>query len=607
MTFQKAKESSLPSESSAEPVEKPKRKKSLNNESTFKNRNCQLAIAEGNRIKSSKRNDVDQISDSKAFNEMFEYIKSDTHTLDTHKSSEIASFYADRSVFITGSSGFVGKVSRRRWLQPHARRLALFLSLEDKGDSDNCNQKLTSLCCRTRLVQCLLEKLLRSCPGLKSVYILMRPKRGKDVAQRMETLVKSELFERLRNSEFGQEQMNKIVAIKGDITEPLFGLSQQDIEQLSSNVSIIFHSAATVKFVEPLSVAVQNNVVSVENLINLASKLNNLEALVHVSTAYSNCDRKQVEEVFYEAPIEADRLIDMSNWMSPSMLEEISPVLLGKRPNTYTYTKAVAESLLLERSRKLLPNVPIAMVRPSIVAGIWQQPIRGWVDNFNGPTGVILSMMTGAIQAMVACPNYCADIVPVDIVANLIICTAWHVHEKQFQKKLQPGGKIDDDFNDHDQRMSCPDNPLHCEQISIFNCVSGTLNPIAWRDFAKYIKQIGLVYPCNNLMRRPGTLLVPSENLFKVFNFINHTMVAYLGDFLLKMAGKKPKLVIIHDRMMKMITTLKPFTTSQWLFRCSNVTCLYEKLSPIDKEIFNFDIRQVRWDDYLRRYYVGSK
>lgn len=455
--------------------------------------------------------------------------------------------------------------------------------------------------------QCLLEKLLRSCPDLKTAYILMRPKRGKDVEERLETLIKSELFDRLRNSEFGQEQLNKIVAIKGDITEPLFGLAQKDIEQLSSDASIIFHSAATVKFVEPLSVAVQNNVVSVENLINLASKMKNLEALVHVSTAYSNCDRKQVEEVFYEAPIKADRLIDMASWISPAMLEELSPILLGKRPNTYTYTKAVAESLLLERSKKLLPNVPIAMVRPSIVAGIWRQPICGWVDNFNGPTGVILSMMTGAIQAMVACPNYCADIVPVDIVANLIICTAWQVHGKQFRDTphLEAGSRRGS--NDNQPEMVSPGNPLRSEQISIFNCVSGTLNPVAWSDFAKYIKQIGLVYPCNNLMRRPGTLLLSNENIFRAFNFINHTMVAYLGDFLLKMAGKKPKLVIIHDRMMKMITTLKPFTTNQWLFRCSNVTCLYEKLSPIDKEIFNFDIRQVRWDDYLRRYYVGSK
>lgn len=428
----------------------------------------------------------------------------------------------------------------------------------------------------------------------------MRPKRGLDVGERVEALIRSELFDRLRNSPDGEKQLNKIVAVRGDITKPLLGLSQQDIDLLSSKVSIVFHSAATVKFVEPLKVAVENNVISVDNLINLASKLHNLEALVHVSTAYSNCDRKQVDEVLYKTPMEADKLIDMSQWMEPEMLDKISPILMDKRPNTYTYTKAVAESLLVERSKKLLPDIPIAMVRPSIVGGIWRQPICGWVDNFNGPTGVILAMMTGAIQGMLVCPNYCADIVPVDIVANLIICTAWQVHEEHNRpsKRLDSAAIIEPN-DDGDS--------FQVKNINIFNCVSGTLNPVAWRDFAKYIKQIGLVYPCNNLMRRPGTLLVPSEILFFIFNFINHALVAYTGDFFLKLAGKKPKLVIIYKRLMRMITTLKPFTTNQWLFKCSNVTCLYERLSPIDKEIFNFDIRQVRWDDYLRRYYVGSK
>lgn len=419
----------------------------------------------------------------------------------------------------------------------------------------------------------------------------MRPKRGVAVQDRVEILKKSELFDRLRKTQDGEKLLDKIIAIEGDITETNFGLSEEDIEVLSQKVSIIFHSAATVKFVEPLNVAVGNNVVSVENLIYLASRLRRLEALVHVSTAYSNCDRKQVDEVFYDTPIDANKLIDMAKWMKPEMLDKISPILLGNRPNTYTYTKAVAESLLVEKSKILLPNVPIAMVRPSIVAGVWRQPICGWVDNFNGPTGVILSMMTGAIQAMLACPNYCADIVPVDIVANLIICAAWQVHDqhKKPEKRLQ--------------ERSIDQN----ENISVFNCVSGTLNPLAWSLVSERMSFIARRYPMNNLMRRPGFLLLSNERTFRAFNFVNHTIVAYTGDFFLKLIGKKPTLVLIYSRLMRMVNTLKPFTTKQWLFKCTNVTSLYERLSPVDKELFNFDVRQVAWSDYLDSYYIGSK
>lgn len=487
---------------------------------------------------------------SKEACEILEYLRSDRLLIDQHDESEVAAFYQSRSIFITGASGFVGK--------------------------------------------CLLEKLLRSCPGLKRVYILMRPKRGLDVDERVKVLLNSVLFNRLRISQDNQKWLDKIVPIRGDITQPLFGISPHDIEQMSRDVSLIFHSAATVRFVEPLKVAVGNNVVSVDNLVQFASKMSKLEALVHVSTAYSNCDRKHVEETFYEAPIDANKLIDMSQWMDTEMLDKISPILLGARPNTYTYTKAVAESLLVQKSKELLPNVPIAMIRPSIVAGIWRQPICGWVDNFNGPTGVILSMMTGAIQAMLACPSYCADIVPVDIVANLIICSAYQVHE---QHRAPPKKQSDE------QR----DSPNYNQNISVFNCVSGTLNPLYWSQVASRVKEVASKYPCNKLMRLPGSLLLPNEHLFALFNFVNHTTFAYTSDFGLKLLGKKTMFVAIYKRLMLMVQTLKPFTTKQWLFKCTNVTNLYESLSPIDRELFNFDVRQVHWADYLDRYYVGSK
>lgn len=86
--------------------------KPLNCETTWSERKCQDTLATSARSKSTIRNDVDQISDPRAFDEMYKYIKSDTQTLDKHSGSEVASFYAGRSIFITGASGFVGKVSK---------------------------------------------------------------------------------------------------------------------------------------------------------------------------------------------------------------------------------------------------------------------------------------------------------------------------------------------------------------------------------------------------------------------------------------------------------------------------------------------------------------
>ena len=45
---------------------------------------------------------------------------------------------------------------------------------------------------------------------------------------------------------------SKLVAIQGDLAEPELGISGQDKEILIKNVNIVFHSAATVRFDEPL-------------------------------------------------------------------------------------------------------------------------------------------------------------------------------------------------------------------------------------------------------------------------------------------------------------------------------------------------------------------
>ena len=65
------------------------------------------------------------------------------------KMASIAEFYSDRTIFITGVTGFMGKV--------------------------------------------LLEKLLRSCPCVSKVYVLIRPKKGQDVKTRLTQLLESKV------------------------------------------------------------------------------------------------------------------------------------------------------------------------------------------------------------------------------------------------------------------------------------------------------------------------------------------------------------------------------------------------------------------------------
>lgn len=58
--------------------------------------------------------------------------------------------------------------------------------------------------------------------------------------------------------------------------------------------------------------------------------------------------------------------------MDEEALNCVTRKLIEPRPNTYTFTKAIAESLIVEECGSL----PCAIVRPSIVGASWQEPVQ---------------------------------------------------------------------------------------------------------------------------------------------------------------------------------------------------------------------------------------
>jgi len=88
-------------------------------------------------------------------------------------------------------------------------------------------------------------------------------------------------------------------------------------------------------------------------------------------------------------------------------LDMITPKLLGDKPNTYTYTKQIAEHLLVNEGK----NLPLTIVRPSIVGASWKEPFPGWIDNYNGPSGLYIAVSSQYILlSTVTRPSYCFEL-----------------------------------------------------------------------------------------------------------------------------------------------------------------------------------------------------
>jgi nucleoside-diphosphate-sugar epimerase len=93
------------------------------------------------------------------------------------------------------------------------------------------------------------------------------------------------------------------------------------------------------------------------------------------------------------------------------------------RQSSYTLTKAIAESLLMQQGKGL----PACILRPTIVGPAMRQPHVGWLDSLIGPGGLVLAAALGILRVMQGDANAIVDLVPVDHVCNAIIAAAWSV------------------------------------------------------------------------------------------------------------------------------------------------------------------------------------
>ena len=163
----------------------------------------------------------------------------------------------------------------------------------------------------------LIEKILRDCPKVKLLYVLLRGKKNLNAEKRLEELKKDKIFDRIRRE--CPEALNKLHAISGDSKELGLGIKPQDLE-LIKDVSIIFHMAACVRYarillqkinkthqiIKPLYFfcrfddALRNSILlntrGTYELLKIAETLKSLICFLHCSTAYSNALNDVIEE-----------------------------------------------------------------------------------------------------------------------------------------------------------------------------------------------------------------------------------------------------------------------------------------------------------------------
>lgn len=229
-----------------------------------------------------------------------------------------------------------------------------------------------------------------------------------------------QMFDILKEQDI--ESLNKLQVIEGDATKLQLGISDSDKEKLKS-CSVIFHAAASVRFDDPLRSAILMNTRATREVCEIAKTMPNLKALVHVSTAYIQPKKFYVKEQIYEPDADWRTYIDYAENLDEDYLNILSNKLTRFAPNTYTFTKHMAEHVCLDYKNNF--NLPIAIFRPSIVSTSEVEPIPGWNDNLNGPMGLTLVGALALTHVMKLDGKQYLDVVPVDICVKGMILSAF--------------------------------------------------------------------------------------------------------------------------------------------------------------------------------------
>ncbi|XP_034255924.1 putative fatty acyl-CoA reductase CG5065 isoform X2 [Thrips palmi] len=440
---------------------------------------------------------------------------------------DVAAFYAGRGVLVTGATGLLGKV--------------------------------------------LVEKLLWAVPNVGNVYMLMRPKRGKTASERLAAIQALPVFDRVRRD--CPEQLDKMKMVAGDVGLDKLGIGADDMERIQE-VSVVVHCAATLKLDGSLKDALHLNTRGTQRALEVAKTLPHLTVFVHTSTAFCNCDFAELAERVYPPPISPEHMMGCADLVDDVGLEDVTKHLLAPHPNTYTYSKRLAEDLVARQ----YPDLPVCIVRPSIVCPSWEEPVPGWVDNLNGPVGVMAAAGKGVIRSMYCRADYNAEVIPLDFAVNSTLVAAFRV-------------------------ATSPREP----SVPVFNLTSGKWRQATWGEVLDHGRRAGYMYPFEMILWYPDGNIRPSRLSHDVHAFFQHFLPAYFIDFMMFIFRQPRFMVRIYKRIAVGLELLQFFTTRQWVFHNDRFMALWRDMSPADRRLFNFDVTEVKISDYIDRCLLGAR
>ncbi|CAH1397840.1 unnamed protein product [Nezara viridula] len=292
-------------------------------------------------------------------------------------------------------------------------------------------------------------------------------------------------------------------------------------------------------------------------MCKLASKINNLEVFVHVSTTYCNHNLKKscYEEKLYEPCQDWRVILKLIETENPAVMNTISYKIIEDHPNTYTFSKSLSEKIVEEYSSKF----PAVIARPSVVFGIYSDPVPGWTDNVYGLLGISTAVTKGVMRVMKGRSDCCLDYIPVDVAINALIISSW-------------------------EKANSENN-----ELSIYNCAYADSVAVTFKELGMTALSDGMndgstIF--DNDIWYPFLLLTTNDFYFHFLFYTLQVIPAVLIDSILYLMKKERRLMKLTITIYQAIQALSPFTMKEIKFNNRKYHALWEKLSADEAEVF---------------------
>ncbi|KAF5772761.1 putative oxidoreductase [Helianthus annuus] len=455
------------------------------------------------------------------------------------------------------------------------------------------------------LAKIFVEKILRVQPNVKKLYLLIRAPDAPSASQRFNTeAVAKELFKLLKEkhgSDLHKFLSEKVTPFAGDITCEDLGVQGSSLkEEMWKDVDVVVNAAATTNFDERYDLALNLNTFGAINVVNFAKKCVNLKLLLHVSTAYVSGEKPGLMletpyhlgeslngtnglDIYEERRIVEDKLKELksdNNANDKSIKIAMKDLGLQRAnhygwPNTYVFTKALAEMVITH----LKGDMPLVILRPSIVTSTFKEPIPGWVEGIRTIDSLALGYGKGQLTCFLGNPEAVYDVVPADMVVNAMIATiAAHANKTSSETIYHVGSSVS--------------NPVKFSRIQRCGYRYFSEHPWIGKDGKPVI--VGEVTVLNSMASFHRYISLRYLLPLQVLQILNLILCqAFASTY--KNLNRKIKFVL------RLVDLYKPYLFTKSLYDDTNTEKLRRAVREIGDEetIFFFDPRIIDWEDYF--------